>query len=1051
MPPVLVRSSTPLRPAASPGGLLLPALLVTLFGSFASLSPGRAAAEPRTHTVIFRPGERGYAAAVDATISNQNARWTGGNGTTLTEGPLSCYRTGAKTEKDESYEVRALLRFGRLFLPTGARIKSAALTLTFDNWSKGGAIRGHYLKAEWDPASKRLGWRYRDDKSRWAEDGAAAPDRDVLKAPSLIITGFTGAGDETFTIPLDRAVVDRWVRDPAQNQGLLLSNETDGHVLRIHATEDPDVNRRPALSITYEGPPPPADAQATLSISGPPQLTPQAQTKTPSAATPTGPAPAPPVEASAAPRSTATPPMNWARMAPSGGHPRVLLVPAMLAALRERARKDDPAWRTLRASCAALRGPVEWPDGNDYPPWGGIGEGYQGEGYFDALLNLALCYQISLTLDPAAAQAYGQKGAEVLHKMSEPSGPHAINPLRDHGFGIRFFGIGMALGYDWLHPALPAAERARLQAAMARWLSEFDARGFARDHPQGNYFAAYYAAKALTGLVLSGESDLGLGEGQWRDFLSRLHNGMVQPYYAAHLRGGGWPEGWNYGPRGTMNMLLPALAARTARGVDLLHGGGAVRGPFTLAPEQAAYLMHFTWPDRRTVDDRGALHDGKNPSGASTLLFTFLSGVLHFLEDPIAPTFHAYARAVRTAQGDKVPPWLEFLFWYDGAQGGDIRRLPRSYLAPGMNMAAMRSSWEEDAVWASFTAGTYVGNPASGEQYFDQGSLAIVRGGRPLLCNAIGALVRHTPGTEDGRGYDNQIYDDIFNRGNRTLFNVFYVGQPRPYGQAAFQPHESRTRIAMYQDGEAGSDEVIVRGQDMEDMYRPGGRQRVVESWTRTVVYLRPSVFVISDRTQVAQQVARDQWMAFHFVGRPAAGKGGRFDVGGGASYAGAATMLLPVGLRTQVVDLFGRGKVHRLEVRPGDGESVQGWLSVFDAAAGPDKVRAARPIAVAAGTVRAGEIQGVHLRGGGEDDVVIFAADPDRRGEGEMHYLVPAGAARHRVLDLQPGAGYRVRVIPSGPGGKDHEVRISPGGGRPSSASGVLRFRVDKAGVVLP
>lgn len=1024
------RSLTRLRLAVLAGLIppVLPVLLVLL--------PGPAAAD--THTVTFRPGERGYAAAVDLTISSQNARWTGGNGTTLTEGPLSCYRTGVRTENNpgEGYEVRALLRFGRLFLPAGARIKAAALTLTFDNWNKGGAIRGHYLKTDWDPASKRLGWRYRDNQRRWAQDGAAAPDRDVLKAPSFTITGFTGAGDETFTVPLDRAIVERWVRDPAQNQGLLLANETDGHVLRIHATEDPDVSRRPALSITYEGPPPPAELLAAAS---PPP--PQARAASPPA----------PAEATAPlPRSNVTPPLNWARMAPAGGHPRVLLVPAMLAALRERARNGDPAWRALRASCAALRGAVEWPDGNDYPPWGGIGEGYQGEGYFDALLNLALCYQVSLTLDPAAAQTFGQKGAEVLHKMSEPSGPHAVNPLRDHGFGIRFFGIGMALGYDWLHPALSPAARARLQAAMARWLSEFDARGFARDHPQGNYFAAYYAAKALAGLILSGESDAALGEGQWRDFLLRLHNGMVQPYYAAHLRGGGWPEGWNYGPRGTMNMLLPALAARTARGVDLINGGGPVRGPFALASEQAAYLMHFTWPDRRTMDDRGALHDGKNPSGASPLLFTFLAGLLHVLEDPLAPPFHAYARAVRAAQPAKVAPWLEFLFWYDGAQSGDFRRLPRSYLASGMNMVAMRSSWEDDAVWASFTAGTYVGNPASGEQYFDQGGLAITRGGRPLLCNAIGALVRHTPGTEDGRGYDNQIYDDLFNRGNRTLFNIFYVGQPRPYGQAAFQPHEARTRITLYQDGEAGSDEVIVRGQDLEDMYRPGGRQRVVESWTRTVVYLRPSVFVISDRTQVASRVAQDQWMAFHFLGRPVAGKGGRFDVGSGEGYAGAATAILPVGLRTQVVDVFGRGKVHRLEVRPGDGEAVQGWLTVFDAAPAPDKVRAARPIAVAAGTVRAGEVQGVHLRGGGDDDVVIFAADPDHRGDGEIHYLVPAGAARHRVLDLQPEAGYRVRVIPSGRG-QDHEVRISLGGGRQASGSGVLRFRVDKAGVVLP
>src|SRR5262249_46650183 len=148
-------------------------------------------------------------------------------------------------------------------------------------------------------------------------------------------------------------------------------------------------------------------------------------------------------------------------------------------------------------------------------------------------------------LDPARAAAYGARGAEVLVKMSAPEGqPHAPNPLRDSGYGIRNYGVGLALGLDWLHGALRAPERTRVLAALHRWLAAYEERGFEHAFPQGNYFAGYYDAKALAGIAAEGDE----APAQWQDWLGRVHGKLVQPYYAANLPGGGWPEGWNYGP-----------------------------------------------------------------------------------------------------------------------------------------------------------------------------------------------------------------------------------------------------------------------------------------------------------------------------------------------------------------------------------------------------------------------------------------------------------------------------------------------------------------------
>src|SRR5207253_2973412 len=119
----------------------------------------------------------------------------------------------------------------------------------------------------------------------------------------------------------------------------------------------------------------------------------------------------------------AGPPVLGPKARAATGHPRMLLAPPMLSWLRERARAGAPVWQRLHATCEDhLRGHVEWPDGNHYPDAGSIGEGYQGDGYYDPLLSLALCYHVERERDPAQAARYARRGVEVLARMSEPAG-----------------------------------------------------------------------------------------------------------------------------------------------------------------------------------------------------------------------------------------------------------------------------------------------------------------------------------------------------------------------------------------------------------------------------------------------------------------------------------------------------------------------------------------------------------------------------------------------------------------------------------------------------
>src|SRR5438876_194779 len=135
------------------------------------------------------------------------------------------------------------------------------------------------------------------------------------------------------------------------------------------------------------------------------------------------------------------------------------------------------------------------------------------------------------TLSPPAAAAYGAKGATILGRMSAPPGdPHSPDPLRDSGYGIRFYGLGMAIGFDWLYDALAPSRRTRVVAAINRWIGAFQTGGFERDFPQGNYFAGYYAAKGIGALAT--EDDNPQAPTMWNDWLTRVHGRMVRPYYA---------------------------------------------------------------------------------------------------------------------------------------------------------------------------------------------------------------------------------------------------------------------------------------------------------------------------------------------------------------------------------------------------------------------------------------------------------------------------------------------------------------------------------------
>jgi hypothetical protein len=438
---------------------------------------------------------------------------------------------------------------------------------------------------------------------------------------------------------------------------------------------------------------------------------------------------------------------------------RLLLSDAVLTRLRARAANGDAAWSELKQRCDGYAtGTVYPPNGNAYPDYPNIGQGYQGEEYLPVIRALGLCYRTSA--DTAAQARYGAAGSRVLAAMSTAVTAGGQKPSTDSGYGIRNYVVGMAVGYDWLYPALSASTKSAVVSSINEWIDWYDASGFSNGHSIGNYFAGYFLAKTTAALATDGDNPKAAT--YWNDVVTRMWGKLVKPQFTSMMSGGGWPEGWGYGKKAVLSMAEALRATKTAAGLDWWS-------EVPLAHDQAQYAMHFAWPSLKHVDDDGTIRSGTS-TRPSAELFTGLASMLEASGDTSASTVRSFAADVVTVAGDDRAPWAKFLYGDPAAVAKSYGTGGLSYLASGPSHVGMRSGWDTKAVWAGFSGGAYINAPDSGEQLFDTGSLRVVVGDQPLLINATGWLPQNA-----GTAGEDLVYDDGYGAKQRRLYNTFFV------------------------------------------------------------------------------------------------------------------------------------------------------------------------------------------------------------------------------------------------------------------------------------
>lgn len=675
---------------------------------------------------------------------------------------------------------------------------------------------------------------------------------------------------------------------------------------------------------------------------------------------------------------------------------RLLLDAPALARLRDAAKSGTQAYRFVLAHADEA---AEKP----------IASGYQGFDWADALADCALVWHatgdakyadcalryLGALLDDRLAVGDKQGGDDVIHY--------------DSGYGIRTFGAYTALAYDWLRgaPGFDASLRARSLARLDKWLAWYETDGYLHDQPLANYYWGYLTTLAFAGLATAGESPLG---DQWLEHARKELSTRAMPAFRDELRGGGWPEGYQYGEYTTAEVALVAEAFRTGANVDITR-------KLPWLADTIAHHTHALLPDQRTVYDGGT--QGEHPVVPSALAVAAVDVALDGIGD------------ARAAQGrwlirHALPPlrreqaWVGLLADRPGAPEQSPRDPAKTSLhLDGEGLTFARSDWSPGATWVSFQAGPWL---AEDHQDADQGHFELFRGGDGLLVDA-----------GDGEGsatinHNTLLIDD----GGRHL--------TYPPNQGVWGG--DRVKTTRYGDDGA----VMLAVGDIGEAYAPkcardGCKTRTVEHAVRSFVFVRPDLLVVDDRVTLDEPDVKVVWAA-HLTQAPALDGdvasavvgSSRVDVRtlepSGAHHA-APREPTPSGEGSHRANKTW-GPTWRLEIESPTGARERGFLHVISTAAASARPPEARAVA--------GEhLRGATVRGVAHPVAVLFASE-----EGKGRAALGGPLENVVVAGLSPGRRYDVAVDPA------CNLVLAPsssGSGLPANAGGFVRVSASQCG----
>lgn len=233
---------------------LLPLLIASALTALAGCGddPTAPPAGSDTLTVTFRDASRPYPSYLgtrDAVIKDGPgvARRSENNGMRAVD-TLGVTEIGGGL-----YQQRLLIRFDLTSITDCGSVTGATLTLAVTPADTNDTVILYAYEAtvpesypgNWEEGSLSGGvsWDYLDGVSRWDSPGG-----DVI---GLMDSGSVKS-DTAVTFELEPARVERWIKTPTTNHGLLITPDTPGAAfVYVWMREAPEASRRPVLTVSY--------------------------------------------------------------------------------------------------------------------------------------------------------------------------------------------------------------------------------------------------------------------------------------------------------------------------------------------------------------------------------------------------------------------------------------------------------------------------------------------------------------------------------------------------------------------------------------------------------------------------------------------------------------------------------------------------------------------------------------------------------------------------------------------------------------------------------
>ncbi len=565
---------------------------------------------------------------------------------------------------------------------------------------------------------------------------------------------------------------------------------------------------------------------------------------------------------------------------------------AVKARLLAKKRANDPSWLKLKARADTLAAYSIYPyvDANrTNEPDRTIFYDYQGEGWYDATMPLALAYQMTGYSKYAAKLLQLADEMIAAQSRSENGPPRGVPPLRpDDYYPTRYLGPVIAIIYDWCYDQLGDARKAKMVEIMNTYFDDMRANAYqVNDHADGNYFNGHLIAAAWMGYTSRGDNPRAQEmidyarmrfDGRPSSLVARTNvpNSHVdQVFDGGYNSAAGVPgapfkagfdfQGWSYGT-GTFDRILDyMLMVKTATGEDLPALHRAWLSKILRAEKEALQPNRFEIdPTGDWGSDYGAVINQSLPARLAYLLAGTPDGpaAQHFLRSEIDDSL------CRTVPTCPLSEWEDFFFG-DATRPSSALKLPPSYtgFGPAYPRAGktngaipyfiMRSSFRRDATWASIRMGAAFYDD---HQHHDAGQLIIKRGRDYLLVGA-----GDWKGDLGSRGiYGSSTEADEAAAANTLYFNDFgdsqcsgeeqYAGGQGDWGQDRV--------IADDTQGVPGNAYTYVRS-DLSSAYNAsdpsgcyGSRlhvQRELSYFYRSFVYLRSAnLFILYDQVKAA-------------------------------------------------------------------------------------------------------------------------------------------------------------------------------------------------------